>query len=101
MRRPMNVLRKRAISFGFATVPVAPREATARDMGDRGTIERALRGDGVAVRVLVELLTPAIQTSIARAVLIVIDREAVSLEDARQMRADDPRVLRARVERAP
>lgn len=69
MRRPMNVLRKRAFSLGFATVPVAPREASARDMGDRGTIERALRGDGVAVRALVELLTPAIQTSIARVLL--------------------------------
>jgi RNA polymerase sigma-70 factor (ECF subfamily) len=65
----MNVLRKRAFSLGFATVPVAPREASARDMGDRGTIERALRGDGVAVRALVELLTPAIQTSIARVLL--------------------------------
>lgn len=36
-----------------------------------------------------------------RAVVIVIGREVVSLEDARRMRADDPRVLRARVERAP
>jgi hypothetical protein len=36
-----------------------------------------------------------------RAVVVVIDREAVSIEDARRLDARDPRVLRARVERAP
>lgn len=62
----MNVLRKRAFPGAFATFP---RTVGAVDLGDRGTIERALRGDSAAVRSLVDALTPAIQSTVARVLL--------------------------------
>lgn len=89
--------------MAFATVPLATRAVTARDMGDRTTIERALRGDGVAVRALVDVLTPAIQSAVARVLLrsgarlgrdVRSDVADLTQEVFERLFADDGRVLR-------
>lgn len=100
--RAMNVLRKRASGLDFATVALTAWGA-ATDMGERGEIERALRGDGIAVRALVDRLTPAIQSAVARVLLrsgarlgrdVRSDVADLTQEVFERLFADDGRVLR-------